>query len=894
MRGFRHFSLKKKMTFGILAVTLSALTIGISFSIFYSINTLKNNIVQFIVLAVMFGIITISILAANRLHTAITQKILALAAVTERVARERDYSLRVEKQGDDEIGILYQNFNNMLEQVHLHKLERDRAENALKDSEQQLRAILSAMVDIVIVFDRAGGLSACHAGNKNALHLNPDMFTGKLDAELLPESLNNLFNGAFEKNRRGEVAEYEYSMVIEGETKWFSASVSPMLSQEQFRGSVAVIREITEHKQMMEELELAEKKYRDIFDHAMTGIFQTSPEGKLLTANQAMADMLGYRAPQELIQTVSDVKKSLYVYPEERGKFLQLIESSGYVRGMEIKWRKKDGSKTIVSINANAVRDENYKTLYYEGIMQDITERKRLDEFKIAKEAAEEANIAKSEFLSNMSHEIRTPLNAILGFTDILFSQIKQMPQSEYLAAIRSSGKTLMELIDDILDLSRIEAGRLTLEYSPVDLKSIIKEIGSIFMTKIDEKGLDFRIDIEPGFPQMLLIDETRIRQTLFNLIGNAVKFTHSGYVEVSASFSSHKNINNEKLNENAVDLLLSVKDTGIGIPGSQVDNVFGAFVQRKGQSHAVYGGTGLGLAITKRLVELMGGTISVKSKEGKGSTFQVCINNIKKSSQKEIVGKESKEAEIDIDNIIFEPASVLIVDDIRQNRDLIKAYLTDYRELELLEAEGGKQAVELAGNLQPHAILMDIVMPGMDGLQATKIIKGSNHLNHIPVIAVTASVMKSDEEKYKRICDDFLKKPLNKLSLITSLSRFLTYSFRTTEQRGSLSGELSSAASTGEPVKNPEELARLLETMQTRMRPNWEEICNTLTINDIESFGEDMKKLAESYGYNPLIEWGGQLIDQAALFDMESLPETLKRFPHFIEQLQQIKKDSS
>jgi diguanylate cyclase (GGDEF)-like protein len=411
-----------------------------------------------------------------------------------------------------------------------------------------------------------------------------------------------------------------------------------------------------------------------------------------------------------------------------------------------------------------------------------------------AKEMAIKANQSKSEFLSNMSHDIRTPLNAILGFADILDKELKDRRQSEYLSAIRSSGKTLLGLIDDILDLGRIEAGRLVLQYTPVDLRTIFKEIQSIFTAKLDEKGLDFKIEMASGFPEILMLDETRIRQVLFNLVGNAVKFTPSGYVKISAS--SRPRENKKENNGNRVDFLFSVEDTGIGIPGDQLERIFGAFIQKEGQAQAVYGGSGLGLAVTGRLVERMGGTISVTSKEGHGSNFQVCIRGVEKTSDNELLETARKGAGIDIDAVVFKNARILIVDDLKQNRDLLKAYLNDYPGLELLEAGGGKEAVKLSKHQHPDVILMDMVMPVIDGFQAAKMIKSDETLKDIPVIAVTASVMKREEIKYRSMCDDLLKKPLDKTSLILKLTQFLDYAVLESE------APVSSAKDGREPVK--------------------------------------------------------------------------------------------
>ncbi len=246
-----------------------------------------------------------------------------------------------------------------------------------------------------------------------------------------------------------------------------------------------------------------------------------------------------------------------------------------------------------------------------------------LKEVQVAREEAESANRAKSLFLASMSHEIRTPMNAILGFTEILHGQIQDKQKREFLSAVMSSAKTLLSLINDILDLSKIEAGRMEIRNRPLELRSVFHEQQTIFLWKTKEKGLDFRINIDPSIPEVLMLDEVRLRQILFNLVGNAVNFTHEGLIELTLTKKDKGS------RGDVIDLILSVRDTGIGINPEQLGLIFDAFRQHEGQSTRRYEGTGLGLAITKRLVDIMGGRISVLSTPGKGSVFEVTLRDV-------------------------------------------------------------------------------------------------------------------------------------------------------------------------------------------------------------------------------------------------------------------------
>jgi len=410
---------------------------------------------------------------------------------------------------------------------------------------------------------------------------------------------------------------------------------------------------------------------------------------------------------------------------------------------------------------------EYEKTLLtvYADILINLFERANLEKNLIKeKENANAANKAKSEFLANMSHEIRTPMNSILGFAEVILNTTSDTRQKNYLKTILNSGKTLLSLINDILDLSKIEAGRLEFFPEPTNLKNLISEIGQLFLFKLKEKNIDFSVEIDKEFPDAIIIDDLRIRQILLNLIGNAVKFTNEGYVKVKIELLQKR--------ENLVDIQIKVIDTGIGIDKTNYHSLFVTFSQQSGQISRKYGGTGLGLAITKRLVELMNGEIIVESEIGKGSCFTVHFSDLK-TAKSEKIRKDVFEWDQNV--IVFKPAKILVVDDISHNRKLVTTFLKEYN-FEFIQASNGEEAIEKALTTLPDIILMDLRMPQMDGYTATEIIKNNEKTANIPIIALTASIMQSDLKVVQKDFDGYIEKPINKKILISQLVKFLQF----------------------------------------------------------------------------------------------------------------------
>ncbi len=509
--------------------------------------------------------------------------------------------------------------------------------------------------------------------------------------------------------------------------------------------------------------------------------------------------------------------------------------------------------------------------------------RKTNTALRDAKNAAETANRAKSEFLANMSHEIRTPMNAVLGFTEILYGMVTDERQKNYLVSIRTSAKSLLTLINDILDLSKIEARKMELQYESVNLRAVFEDIEQVFSMRIKEKGLKLIIDIAPDIPKKLLLDEVRLRQIIFNLVGNAVKFTEAGYIRIAA-----QKIQRPNQKENSVDLMLTVEDTGIGIAQDSLEKIFEAFKQQDGQSTKRYGGTGLGLTITKRLVEMMDGAISVQSRIDKGSRFLVVLRDVSVAED----GGEGRGIMVSEDEKIeFEPATVLIVDDIETNRSLVKAYFQD-TPLRFLEADNGQEGIRKAREHRPDLIIMDIRMPIMDGCDATALLRSDDILREIPVVALTASGMKGDHERIMACgFDEVLTKPIRRVDMIRHLAPFLPHRMEAIEPHMPEKAEKGEAPE----VLSPEVLERipqLIQVLETRCAKLWDRARQTGFFDDIAEFGQLMKKLGHAYSVGPLREFGNRLNTQVSTFDIEQINKTLEAYPDLIQEIKSMHRE--
>ncbi len=513
----------------------------------------------------------------------------------------------------------------------------------------------------------------------------------------------------------------------------------------------------------------SETGYKAILRTTMDGFFLVDLTGRILEVNNSYCDMVGYSSRELLNMRISDLEDS--ESPEQTRTHIKKIMQTGH-DSFETRHRRKDGRVLDIEVSVNFLAIGGGRLVAF---LRDITERKRAEAALFqAKQEAEAASRTKDEFLANMSHEIRTPMNAIIGLTKLVLKSELQPRQNELLSKAHTSAQALLKTLNEILDYSKIEAGQLEIEQVPTDIKALLHEVADLFVAGIEEKDLKLSIEIDPELPPAVITDPMRLQQVLNNLVGNAIKFTEEGEIIVRVEVADSSN--------DSLLLRFSVQDTGIGLSPEQVDTLFEAFTQANGSISRKYGGTGLGLCICRRLVELMDGKITAASREGEGAIFSFTLPTNKPmhpSIHHDDPGGGGDRANQDPEpktatreKVNFNGARVLLVDDNQVNQ-MIAAQLLQHLGLQVTVADNAGEALAAMEKSRFEVVLMDLHMPEMDGLEATRRIRKLP--DPPPVIAMTAAVSNQDLEQGRAAGTvDFVAKPIDPDELVTVLRRWL------------------------------------------------------------------------------------------------------------------------
>lgn len=623
-------------------------------------------------------------------------------------------------------------------------VERGKAQQITKQSEERLNNFMNSATDYFYLFDENFRLIDINeAGIK--------LFGAKSKEELLGKALNQLSPG-IEQTERYE----KYLEVLKTGKPQTTADYSHPKFENQFfratafktgKGLGIISRDITKQKAYEEQI----KKLNWAVSKTTNAVVIAGKDGKIEWVNDGFTKLTGYNF-EEVKGTYGEVlNQDGFTGLNPASSHYQLLMRTKQPVDYEVKNRSKSGAEywTLTTLSPIVNRQGEVEKII--AIDSNITKRKEVEEELLkAKELAEQSMKMKDAFFANMSHEIRTPLNGIVGLTDLLLKTDLNDKQNEYLSAVKQSSNNLLVIINDILDISKIEAGKMELEKEPFDLFELVDNIIRVFSFRAEERGNLLDKIIDEDVPQFYNSDSVRIGQILTNLVSNAVKFTENGKITIQTSLLSQ--------NEKEVEIEIKVSDTGIGIPEEVQGKIFESYIQAKTSITRLFGGTGLGLAIVKKLVNMMGGKLSLQSQENKGATFSFILKLEKATKPIAEKIKQTVSEKVDLD------VCVLVVEDNEVNQLLIKETLVDWG-CKLDIAENGRIAIEKISTTHYDLVLMDVLMPEMGGIEATQKIRTTlpEPKCNVPIIACTAYAFKSEKQKcIEAGMNDYLAKPMN------------------------------------------------------------------------------------------------------------------------------------
>jgi PAS domain S-box-containing protein len=638
-------------------------------------------------------------------------------------------------------------------------------------------------------------------------------------------------------------------------------------------GTDNTARKLVEEEQKKSDQRLRDQQFytRSLIESNIDAIMTTDPSGIITDVNKQM-EALTDRTRDELIGAPF---KDYFTDPERAEAAIKLVLSEKSVSDYELTALARDGKETVVSYNATTFYDRNRTLKGVFAAARDVTERKRVEaELHQAKAAAESASQTKSDFLASMSHEIRTPMNSIMGIADLLAKTALTPEQNKYVQIFRRAGDNLLNLINDILDLSKVEASQLELEQTNFSLNDHLEIVTEMVAARVNEKGLTLVCEIAPNVPTDLVGDPTRLRQVLLNLLGNAIKFTQSGEVSLRVELNADPS--------NPTALRFTVSDTGIGISDDKLGQVFERFTQADSSTTRRFGGSGLGLTISKRLVELMGGRIWVESEVGKGSAFAFAVPF-------EIWTGANRPMAVPVGTNPEPPLPalrILLADDSPDNCTITIAYLED-TPYQVEIAETGAIACQMFKAGHYDLVLMDRQMPVMDGLTATRTIRAweqANDKSPTPIIALTASALKGDREMCLAAgCTAFLTKPIKQEVLLQAIKEHSTVVLPSSEEDSWMAAIL---------VRAKSKLADRTPAYLQNCRQNVIAMLNALDRVDFEPvkfLGHQMSGSGGAFGFQAITDIGVALQQAAESGDTDASRKWVGELSSYLDRIETI-----
>jgi signal transduction histidine kinase/DNA-binding NarL/FixJ family response regulator len=632
-------------------------------------------------------------------------------------------------------------------------------------------------------------------------------------------------------------------------------------------GRIWSFRDISQQKRFEDTLQTQKQELINAHRIALLGSWTLDIKSKEFTYSESLSQMCEGLLAHKTFRTFIDA-----VHPDDLEtvqNFFRKIEIEGINENTDLRYRVVGTRLYYLKTIVEVVFSNSMPKLIL-GVTQDITEQALLEiSLDSAKEAAEDYNLAKGIFLSNMSHEMRTPLNAILGFSEILLQMQGDKLQKDYINSIKSSGEALLSLIEDILYITKVDGQKVKVYDDEVNIRNLFQEIYELFKFQFEEKGIKINIIIDENVPNYIAIDKARLKQILINLISNALKFTKSGFVFILASAK-----NNDK--KGYTNISISIEDTGIGIAEKDIEKIFESFHQVDVEDKKSYKGVGLGLYITKKSVELLGGTIEVKSALNMGSVFIVTFNNLKIPLESFHINDQN----IDSENIVFEPANILIAVDKDYNRKILKGFLSRFN-FKISDVDNGIEAALMAEKFQPSIIILDLIMTKMDGYKALKAIRGNFRTCNIPIMAFSNDDKELSRERLLKIgFNDILDKPFSYSKILKLLCKFIPYKLSKNQTAIETESEFNDI------IEKLLENKSLASSLDKRLFHSWKALSEKGSSKKQKEFAEKLEQFGIECGQKYLKELGSSLLDALSVYDIDKATEIMNKISFLFNKL--------